>query len=139
MKNFVAWILCVTAVTPLAATAQEHCSRQTLKGQYIFTGRGYIEPGDPNIQREHSGILVFDGVGSVSGKQSSTRGGKIRRDEKLQGTYEINADCTGTATFNSVATPGGQIHWDVYITQDGKTGHMIRTDEGSWATRSFQK
>lgn len=139
MKTFVAWILCAPALTPLAGTADEHCSRQTLQGQYIFTGRGYMEPGDPNTQRGHGGILVFDGAGGVVGKQSSSRAGKIRRDEKLQGTYDITADCTGTATFNSVATTGGQIHWDVFVTQDGKAGHMIRTDEGSWATRSFQK
>jgi len=51
-------------------------------------GRGFIEPGQPGIQRVHYGIFVFDGTGKFSGKQSSSRGGKIGR-EKLQGTYTI--------------------------------------------------
>jgi hypothetical protein len=107
-------------------------------GQYVFTGRGFIEPGDPGVPRVHYGVLVFDGAGKVSGKQSSSRGGKIGR-EKLQGTYTLDADCSGTMTFGSVAKPGAQIHWDVYVTQDGKTGHMIRTDDGSMAVRNFEK
>jgi hypothetical protein len=118
--------------------AQTQCSTQILKGQYIFAGRGFIEPGEPGVERVHRGVLVFDGTGNVSGKQSSSRAGKIGH-EKLQGTYKLDADCTGTMTFGSVANPGGQIHWDVYATQDGRTGHMIRTDDGSMAVRSFEK
>jgi len=42
-------------------------------------------------------------------------------------------------TFASVAKPGAHIHWDVYVTQDGKTGEMLRTDDGSMAVRSFHR
>ena len=125
-------------LTCISAFAQAQCSPQLLKGQYLFTGRGYIEPGDPGVQRVHRGLLAFDGEGKVSGKQSSSRGGKIGH-EKLQGTYTLDADCSGTMTFGSVANPGAQIHWDVYVSQDGKTGHMIRTDDGSMAIRSFER
>lgn len=120
------------------ALAHAECSVQTLKGQYTFAGRGYIEPGDPGVQRVHRGLLVFDGAGHVSGKQSSSRGGKIGH-EKLQGTYELDADCSGAMTFGSAARPGRQIHWDVYVSPDGKTGRMIRTDEGSMAVRDFER
>ena len=123
-----------SAIMP--ALVQAQCSTQTLKGQYLFTGRGYIEPGDPGVQRVHRGVLVFDGAGNVSGKQSSSRGGKIGH-EKLQGTYTLEPDCSGTMTFGSAATVGGQIHWDVYVPQNGNSGQMIRTDEGSMAVRSF--
>ena len=122
----------------VADPAEAECSAQTLKGHYLLSGRGYIEPGDPGVQRVHRGFLIFDGAGKVSGKQSSSRGGKIGR-EKLQGTYTLDADCSGTMTFGSVANPGSQIHWDVYVSQDGKTGHMIRMDEGSMAVRSLEK
>ncbi len=138
MVRIVATVLGFVALAPIVALAQVQCSTQTLKGQYIFTGRGYIEPGDPGIQRVHRGALVFDGAGNVSGRQSSSRGGKIGH-EKLQGTYKLEADCSGTMTFGSVANPDGQIHWDVYATQDGRIGHMIRTDDGSMAVRSFEK
>jgi len=42
-------------------------------------------------------------------------------------------------TFGPVANPGAQIHWDFYVTQDGRIGQMIRTDSGSMAVRSFEK
>ena len=138
MMKTIAAALSLATLAPIPALAQGQCSVQTLKGQYILAGRGYIEPGDPGVPRVHRGLLVFDGTGNVSGKQSSSRAGKIGQ-EKLQGIYRIDADCSGTMTFGSVAKPGAQIHWDVYVTQDGKTGEMIRTDDGSMAVRSFQK
>jgi hypothetical protein len=126
------------ALAVFATLAHAQCSTQTLKGQYVFAGRGYIEPEDPGVQRVHRGVLIFDGTGNVSGKKSSSRGGKIGR-ENPQGTYTIDADCTGKMTFGPVANPGAQIHWDVYVTQDGRLGHMIRMDAGSMAVRSFEK
>jgi len=138
MMKTIAAALSLATLAPISALAQGPCSVQTLKGQYILAGRGYIEPGDPGVPRVHRGLLVFDGTGNVSGKQSSSRAGKIGH-EKLQGTYRLDADCSGTMTFGSVAKPGAQIRWDVYVTQDGKTGEMIRTDDGSMAVRSFQK
>ena len=138
MIRIVATLLGFLALAPIVALAQAQCSTQTLKGQYVFAGRGYIEPDDPGVQRVHRGVLVFDGAGNVSGKQSSSRGGKIGR-EKPQGTYTLDADCSGTMTFGPVANPGAQIHWDVYVTQDGRLGHMIRTDAGSMAVRTFEK
>jgi hypothetical protein len=138
MIRIVATLVGFLALAPIAAVAQAQCSTQTLKGQYVFTGRGYIEPDDPGVQRVHRGVFVFDGAGNVSGKQSSSRGGKIGR-EKPQGTYTLDVDCSGTMTFGPVANPGAQIHWDVYVTQDGRMGHMIRTDAGSMAVRTFEK
>jgi hypothetical protein len=123
---------------PALAAAQEQCTPGTLRGQYVFTGRGFIEAADPGVQRNHYGVFIFDGAGKFTGKQSSSRGGKIGR-EKLAGTYTLDADCSGTMTFGSYVNPGGQIHWDVYATADGKRGHMIRMDEGNMAVRSFEK
>jgi len=86
----------------------------------------------------HYGTFIFDGKGTFAGKQSSSRGGKIGR-EKLQGVYTLDDDCSGTMTFNSILNPKAQIHWDIYVTEDGKRGHMIRMDEGNMAVRTFEK
>ena len=123
---------------PASSLAQEPCSVSTLKGQYVFTGRGFIEAIDPGVQRVHYGVYIFDGAGKFTGKQSSSRGGKIGR-EKLQGTYTLDADCTGTLTTGALLTPASQIHWDLYLTEDHKRGHIVRMDEGSMAVRSFEK
>jgi len=133
-----ALMLAFISLTPTMSLAQNQCTTGTLQGQYVFTGRGFIEPVEPGVQRMHYGIFVFDGAGKLSGKQSSSRGGKIGR-EKLEGTYTLDADCSGTMTFGFPLKPGSQTHWDIYVTKDGKTGHMIRMDDGAMAVRSFEK
>ena len=134
----VALVICFGSMLSTICLAQEQCSTKKLQGQYVFVGRGFIEAADPGVQRHHYGIFVFDGSGQFTGKQSSSRGGNIGH-EKLEGTYTLDADCSGTMTFGSYVNPGAQIHWDVYVTQDGTKGHMIRMDEGNMAVRSFEK
>jgi hypothetical protein len=136
-KTFLLTLALVSCVPGISA-AQQQCSTATLQGQFVFTGRGFIEAAEPGIQRVHYGIFVFDGAGKLTGKQSSSRGGKIGR-EKLQGTYSLEADCTGTMEFGLVPNHGGQTHWDLYVSEDHKKGHIIRMDEGSMAVRSFEK
>ena len=128
------------ATTSVAAWSQERCSVGALKGSYIFAGRGFIEAVEPSIQRVHYGVFTFDGAGKLSGKQSSSRGGRIGR-EKLEGTYTLDADCTGTLTLATVGygKPGFETHWDLYVTEDHKRGHIVRMDEGNMAVRSFEK
>ena len=133
-----AFVLVILGGMPMICLGQQDCSTGTLKGQYVFTGRGFIEKLEPGVQRMHYGVFIFDGAGKFTGKQSSSRGGKIGR-EKLAGTYTMEADCSGTMSFGSYLNPGGQIHWDVYVTGDGRKGHMIRMDEGNMAVRSFEK
>ena len=120
------------------AVAEETCNLGSLQGRFVFTGRGFIEAVQPGIQRVHYGIFVFDGAGKFAGKQSSSRGGKIGH-EKLEGTYTLDADCTGTMTFGSIINPSSDLHWDLYVTEDRKRGHLIRMDEGNMAVRSFEK
>jgi hypothetical protein len=76
----------------------------------------------------HYGIFVFDGTGRFSGKQSSTAG-----------FHALDADCTGSMTFEPVVNPGSQIRWDLYLNEDHERGHIIRMDDGSMAVRSFEK
>ena len=125
------------AISLTSAWAQESCSVTSLKGQYVFTGRGFIEAVQPGVQRMHYGVFIFDGTGKFTGKQSSSRGGKIGR-EKLEGAYTLDADCTGTVTFGGIMDPSRNVHWDLYVTEDRKRGHMIRMDEGNMAVRSFE-
>jgi hypothetical protein len=131
-------LIALAVLVPAVSFAEEQCTTQKLQGQYVFIGRGFIEAADPGVQRHHYGVFVFDGSGKFTGKQSSSRGGKIGR-EKLEGTYTLEADCSGTMTFGSYVNPGAQIHWDIYVNRDGTKGHMIRMDEGNMAVRSFEK
>ncbi|MGV7217298.1 hypothetical protein [Bradyrhizobium sp. UFLA05-112] len=123
----------------VSTAASAECSPQTLQGQYIFSARGFIEPLAPNVQRVHSGLLVFDGVAKLSGAETSSRGGKIAREQRLKGTYTLNGDCAGRITIDSLALPNLQTHWDVFVTADGKKASMIRTDPGSMSVRSLER
>lgn len=133
-------VLVAFALTLLSTNtfADEKCTVGTLRGQYVFTGRGFIEALEPSVQRMHYGYFNFDGSGKLIGKQSSSRGGKVGR-EKLEGTYTLESDCSGTISFSFAANSRSETHWDVYVTTDGRKGHMIRMDEGNMAVRSFEK
>ena len=131
-------LVTLLALSASASAAEESCNLGALQGRFVFIGRGFIEAVQPGIQRVHYGIFVFDGAGKFMGKQSSSRGGKIGR-EKLEGTYTLDADCTGTMTFGGIMNPSSNVHWDLYLTEDRKRGHIIRMDEGNMAVRSFEK
>src|SRR5215204_218286 len=129
-------LVTLLALSTSASAAEETCNLGALQGRFVFTGRGFIEAVQPGVQRVHYGIFVFDGAGKFAGKQSSSRGGKIGR-EKLEGSYTLDADCTGTLTLGGILA--GQTHWDLYLTEDRKRGHIIRMDEGNMAVRSFER
>lgn len=136
--RFIALLIAALTCTVDASAAPDGCAAALLKGRYVFAGQGIIEPLEPGIQRLHYGTLLFDGQGRLSGKQSSSRGGKIGR-ETLEGGYTLDADCSGTMAFSFAGRPGTITHWDFYLTEDGRLGHMLRMDEGTMAVRTFQK
>jgi hypothetical protein len=138
MKTFITTLSAFACLLASGAFADEACSVTTLKGRYVFVGRGFIEALEPGVQRVHYGAFTFDGSGKVTGKQSSSRGGKLGR-EKLEGTYALGADCSGTMSFYFVGNPRSETHWDLYVASDGQKGHIIRMDEGNMAVRSFEK
>jgi hypothetical protein len=113
-------------LSPMAYSAT-HCSAGTLQGHYVFTGQGI------NL---HYGAFDFDGRGKVSGEQTSVRN-KVAKREVLQGTYTLDAGCAGTMIFDGQL--GGTAHWDLFVTDDGRKGNMIRTDSVSMGVRTFEK
>ena len=135
-RRIASGLICLCLLTSLAQAQAERCTTETLQGRYVFTGRGFIEPGEPGIQRVASSFLM----GRESSRGSSHPAAAARLAARsLQGTYTLDADCTGAMTFESVVNPGNQIHWDLYLTEDHKRGHIIRMDDGSMAVRSFEK
>lgn len=137
--------LSTLALAAPVSASQRRCTAALLAGRYVFTGHGYIEPIEPGVERVHYGFFKFDGRGKLTGKQSSSRGGRIGREE-LEGTYTLKPDCSGTLTYRHVQRPGVETygpgvetHWDMYVTGDGRMGNLIRTDAGTMAVRSFQR
>jgi hypothetical protein len=76
------------------------CSNRTLRGEYGFSIEGTILAGTPNAFLLRGVAMTrFDGHGALSQVDFTTRNGApVAPDwRSAVGTYEVNADCTGTA------------------------------------------
>ena len=77
-----------------------HCSNRTLRGSYGFSIEGTIAAGTPNAFLVRGvAITQYDGEGNLSQMDFTTRNGAPFSPDWRPGTgtYDINADCTGTA------------------------------------------
>ena len=96
---------------PRSATAQDEergraCSNATLRGDYGFLVSG-IRGAGPGLTEAFvgTGLRTFDGHGNFTHIDSAH--GQLTgaaRDREAFGTYEVNANCTGTATMNIPTT-----------------------------------
>ena len=97
MKRTLTSIISIISVTSLlslggGARAQADCTNASLKGTYGITCEGALG-GSPAAE---VGIATYDGKGKVSGKSTISINGTILKDVPFEGTYTLNADCTGT-------------------------------------------
>jgi hypothetical protein len=99
----------------------------SLQATGIFTGTGQIAA---------EGRLVLNGTGSLTGTTTFSLNGSIAT-LPVTGTYQINSDCTGKATF----TPKGQsaINISVVLVNGGKEIMFIETDANTIVTGSLQE
>jgi hypothetical protein len=76
------------------------CTNRTLRGDYGFSIEGTILAGTPNAFLLRGVAMThFDGHGNLSQVDFTTRNGAPLTPDwrPAVGTYDINADCTGTA------------------------------------------
>jgi hypothetical protein len=101
------------------------CKLQDLNGTYGFTLKG------DNLARGVSyivaGVLTSDGSGNITGSGKQTVGGQVS-DAQFTGTYQLNADCSGTTHLQFV----GGVQSDLYfvLVQDGEEAMMLYTGPG---------
>ena len=113
--------------------AEAKCSEATLEGTYLFANDGVEIRGKKQLPFAVAGREVRDGKGNVKGVASGNFNGEVFRNEPFSGTYSVNADCTGTATF----TDG--THFDMFIAPDGSELTVVQTHPKkfvtSWTTK----
>ena len=122
-------IVAVLVGAAQSAWAEGDCSLSTLAGDFVMTGSGIPTEGSPPLTS--AGVVMFDGNGNLSGRETRSTGGEITRIS-YNGTYTLDADCTGTVTV-------GAANWDMVLSKDGSEGVLIRSDPGSMITRNFKK
>jgi hypothetical protein len=110
---FAAVLLVSTAPAAQAATGE--CSQARAAGNYGFSDSGTIVGIGP---RAAMGTLAFDAAGNIAGRVTASLSGSIGTTN-LSGTYSVNFDCSGTATFsesdqsgNLILTTSVEIVWD---------------------------
>jgi hypothetical protein len=83
------------------------------------------------------GQLALNGAGSLKGTLSISANGSIASSLPVTGTYQINANCTGTATF----TPQGQsaINIGIVIVNAGKELMFLETDSNTVVAGTLQQ
>ena len=115
---------CLTLVAASTAHAAA-CSNASLKGKYGQTISGEFLPG-PGVVVPQNGVAMtdFDGNGKFTQKDFVVIGGSPTTSDFAAetGPYQINADCTGTATINY--PDGGWIDLKLVVV---KRGHEFYT------------
>ena len=123
-------IAVLAAGAMLAPTAKHHftalpvvhahsgCSNATLSGIYVFTFQGFDIPGtgSHSVPFAGAGVLGFDGGGSVFITAATALNGQISPVDTSTGTYTINSDCTGTASF-TVGNAAGETLYLVAVSR----------------------
>jgi hypothetical protein len=124
--------LALGAVPPANAAQNKGCSVATLNGTFADRDSGYIT-SPPAFAGPFAGVTleIFDGNGGFTGSGVSSINGNIIPGT-FQGTYTVNADCTGSYTvLNSL---GLTIHAFFVIADDGNVMYDVITDPGTVIT-----
>ncbi|GAB1646245.1 hypothetical protein [Krasilnikovia sp. MM14-A1259] len=110
------------------SAAAPACGNATLKGRYIFAASGWTISGGANQPFALSGIEHYTGAGTITGTVSQSVNGVITSQAHETGTYSVNADCTGTATYT---VAGVDAHFDLYVAPSGQSFTENQTDAGT--------
>ena len=98
---------------------RRRCSEATLRGTYLFRDQGVDETGRTFAG---AGYEYFDGKGHSEGVFSHhDYGERSAHNARYSGTYTVNANCTGTATYPEFG------EFDLFIDPEGHTFMWVQT------------
>lgn len=116
--------------------AQEACTNERVRGAYgCFLG-GTVLTGFEAMPYASTGRLVADGNGNFYGTETVSAGGNAFQNS-YTGTYKVNPDCTGSATFR--ASTGTVSNFDFVIVNGGSEIEFIETDPGTVISGSARR
>lgn len=126
-----AWVIvclgvCLGTARPAAAA---DCTNQSLQGAYGFSLNG--TNFNFGVPWAIVGRFDSDGNGAITGTGTQSTKGDVSRS-KFTGTYQVEADCSGVATFTFGA--GARAVLQFVVVDSGKRVEMIVTDQGTLET-----
>jgi hypothetical protein len=101
-------------VTATAQAGDAACSLARAAGTYGVSDSGTVVGIGP---RAAVGTLTLDAAGKLTGEVTASLNGTILAGT-LSGTYEVNSDCTGTASFTEIDQFGDNIAANVSAVWD---------------------
>jgi hypothetical protein len=101
------------------------CSNASLTGNYGFVINGTVG-GNPIST---VGQISTDGNGTISGLATTSANGSITSDQTLLGSYQIKANCSGTAAITPAG--GATLNFSLAITAGGNQIQLVETDSGT--------
>jgi len=147
IRSQLVWIVAIPMFYVQNVVAQEKshnirgCSNATLRGSFGYTGTGTLLPSyvPPPFAGPFAevGRQTFDGKGNTAATATLSSNGEIAK-VTIEGTYEVNPDCTGSLTLN-VSPLGATVHADFVIDEDGAELRAIGTDSGVVESRVYRK
>ena len=129
----------MSGVSLAQAADNDGCTNATLHGDYAFRIDGQLlPPGGPPIARQGVAMTHFDGAGGLTQVDFVMSNGAPLpgpTDPTTQfhinewGTYEVNADCTGSAVIHFPAPPnvssGAELDLMFVLGDHGRLIHTI--------------
>jgi hypothetical protein len=140
MKFRISLILLVAALA-MSSAAKAHpneCTDSTIRGTYAFTIHGQIFTPNGPILIDGIAKTTFDGEGNLTQVDAVAQNGLIGQVWRPgTGTYNVNADCTGTMT---VANPGQPtLHLAIVVSVAGEQIHTVVADTGVAVTSDAER
>jgi hypothetical protein len=126
--SMVAMVVCGLLASGASAVAQSnegHCSNRTLFGNYGFAVEGLVLPA-PGVTLPIRGVTMthFDGRGNLTQVDSLlVNGSPISDWSPVTGTYQVNANCTGTMSL--LPSTGGFVNLRIVVVRQGKEIHTV--------------
>lgn len=105
------------------------CTNETLNGGFATRGSGIVpaNPMDPTstlVPFANVSLMTFGGDGTLTNSSTNSANGTIILGTAV-GTYELNADCSGTLTLGAVP---GVLTFNIVVAERGKAFYMISTN-----------
>ena len=100
----------------------------SLEATGIVIGVGQVAVG---------GQLKLNGTGSITGTATLSLNGSIHSAVPVSGTYQINSNCTGSASFTPQGLP--TMNLNLLVVNADKELMLIETDNGTIVTGTLQE
>ncbi len=134
VKSLATLTLCILSafgtsvvLNPQQAKAEKTCSNRSLYGAYETQGGGYLNNTEPYAI---NALDTFDGNGKIAGTVlARSIAGIVTTNVALQGTYQVNSDCSFTASFTR--TDGTTANYSGVVFDDGNKFGYTQTDSGT--------